>query len=440
MKLLNNLFGKKETAKKSSAVPYVNLGEIGRGSFAEYLLGQSSYFSADRAMRFYRQSSAVAMAVDMIADEIEKIRPVLRDESGKFVPDAECLSIINRPNGFETRHELVGQLVRNYLLTHDAFLYAEGAFKRPPLGLFVVPNQDVTITENGVDKYPRSFSVGSGMAKGTYNRQELNKAMHFTQGGMREVYQISGYSSHTSRTYSDSPLQAVALEVQQLINSRYHNLRLLENGGRLSLIAVFQDIESEDQIEVLRDNLNSQMAGPHNAGKIAVIGANEMELKEVGTNNKDMDFFNLDAAAQQCIARRYKIPLPLINNDASTFNNLEQSVYHFYDMAVLPVFEKVFSGLSHFLLPRYGIDPAKARITYNPDDIEALRGRRIAELSKLIKDNAITINEYRDNISFEPVEGGDDIYMPATMIPVARDVFTLTDIDNPEQVARDGET
>ncbi len=254
---------------------------------------------------------------------------------------------------------------------------------------------------------------------------------------MREIYQINGYSSHTSRTYSDSPLQAVALEVQQLINARYHNLRLLENGGRLSLIAVFQDIDSEDQIEGLRDNLNSQMAGPRNAGKIAVIGADEMELKEVGTNNKDMDFFNLDQAAQQVIARRYKIPLPLINNDATTFNNLEPPVYHFYDMAVLPVFEKVFSGLSHFLLPRYGLDPAKARITYNPDDIDALRGRKIDELSKLINDNAITINEYRDNISLEPVEGGDNILAPATMVPVAQDTFTLSDIDDPEQAEKE---
>lgn len=436
MKIFSNMFGKKEVAKKS-ATPYVNLGDIGQGSFAEYLLGYSSYFSASTAMQFYRQSSAVAMAVDMIADEIEKIRPVLKTEDGSFDTDSEVLSIINKPNGFETRHELIGQLVRNYLLTHDAFVYAEGTLSRPPLSMFVVPNQDVTITENGVDKYPNNYMIGSGMAKGTYSREELNRSMRFTQGGMRELYQIGSYSSHTSRTYSDSPLQAVALEVRQLINARYHNLRLLENGGRLSLIALLKGFESEDQIEVARDNLNSQMAGPRNAGKIAVMQAEEMELKEVGTNNKDMDFFNLDQAAQQVISRRYKIPLPLINNDASTFNNLEQSVYHFYDMAVLPVFEKVFSGLSHFLLPRYGIDPAKARITYNPDDIDALRGRKIEELSKLIKDNAITINEYRDNISLEPVEGGDDIYMPATMIPVAQDQFTLSDIDSPEQTAKE---
>lgn len=436
MKLLSNMFGKKETAKKS-AVPYANLGEIGQGSFAEYILGYSSYFSASKAMQFYRQSSAVAMAVDMIADEIEKIRPVLKTEDGSFDVDADVLSIINKPNGFETRHDFVGQLVRNYLLTHDAFLYAEGSLNRPPLNMFVAPNQDVSITENGVDKYPNSYSIGSGMSKGTYTREEINRAMRFTQGGIRELYQVNGYSSHSSRTNSDSPLQAVALEVRQLINARYHNLRLLENGGRLSLIAVFNDIDTEDQIEVLRDNLNSQMAGPRNAGKIAVIGADEMDLKEVGTNNKDMDFFNLDQAAAQVIARRYKIPLPLINNDASTFNNLEQSVYHFYDMAVLPVFEKVFSGLSHFLLPRYGIDPSKARITYNPDDIDALRGRKIEELSKLIKDNAITINEYRDNISLEPVEGGDDIYMPATLVPVARDSFTLSDIDDPEEATKE---
>jgi len=427
--LLNRVSGK---SSQKSAGSYYNIGEVNRGSFTEFLLGMSGRTSASDVMRFYRQSSAVAIAVDKIAKEIEQIRPVLLTEDGKYLTDHPVLDLINNPNGAENRDQFIGQVARHYLLTHDAFIYAEGTITRPPSNLWSTKPQSISILDNHSDNYPQSYNITTGPARGNYVRDESKRDWRYFNGNLRQVHQITGFSSYENNGLADSPLHAAALEVRQQILGRYHNLRLLENGGRLSLIAIFKDQLDESQLEARRAALNENWAGPRNAGKIAVVNSEDLDLKEVGTSNKDMDFATLDKVAGETIAKRYDIPLPLITNDASTFNNLEQSVFHFYDMAVLPTYQKIYNGLGKMLLPRYGLDPAKFKLTYNPDDIDALRMRRIEEETKLFKEGITTRNEARDKLSYEPVTGGDDILVPANLIPVAQDTFRVTDIDDPE--------
>lgn len=415
------------------------MGTISAGSFNHFLLtGQTSRLTPEKAMRFYRESSAVAIAVDRIASEIEQIRPVLLLEDGSFETGHELLELLEQPNGFESRDVFIGQVARHYLLTHDSLVYAEGGLSSPPSQIWAVKPQALSILQNNVDGYPQSYRITTGMARGNYTRDESKRSWTYNDGGLREVYQINGFSSHGSNTFSDSPLEAALTEVRQQITGRFHNLRILENGAKLSLIAIFKDQLDEQQLEQRRQALNEGLAGSENAGKIAVVNSDDLTLQEAGISNRDMDYLNLDKVATDTIAMRYDIPLPLISNDAATFNNLEQAVFHFFDRAVLPNFQTIYNGIGKMLMPRYGLDPSKNKITYNPDDIDALRARTIKELSQMITDKVITINEYRDGISRKPVKGGDDIFMSASEIPIARDVFTLEDIDDPQETAKRG--
>ena len=423
-----------DTNKKSAPAQYYNVGGVGRGSFTEYLLGGSGQrMSAVQAMRFYKTASAVAIAVDKISDCVEQIKPIIFDiENKEVITNHPILDLINKPNGFETRDEFIGQVCRHWLLTHDSIVYAEGVVSSPPSSLFAVKPQDVTIQENMVDKYPRNYNISQGISRGNYLRETAGASWIYTDVNLRQVYQIRGFSSTSVNTYSDSPLEAIALEIKQQLNGRYHNLKLLENGGRLSLIAIFKNDLDEPQRQARSQALNEHMAGPQNAGRIAVVTADDMELKEAGTNTKDMDYANLEQVSAEVIFKRYNIPLPLVNNDASTDNNMGHSVFHFFDWAVLPAFGKCYSGIGDMLFPRYGMDGSKFKITYNPNDIDALRMRMIEELSKMKADNAITTNEYRNTIGKEDVEGGDVIREPANMIPINEELFNLNDVDTPK--------
>jgi HK97 family phage portal protein len=429
-------FWNKPEAKSGGSGMRTSEIPIQQGSLLGLIFG-GQRLTPHAAMQYYRTCSSVAIAVDMIADEIEHLQPVLQMEDGKYVNDHDLLRLLKSPNGFDNWAGFIGGAARHYLLTRECFYYAGGGITRPPLELFAVKPQTISTVENAVDNYPQSFLIANGRARGSYERAERAKKVNFYDGGLRELFRVNGFSSRIENTMSDSPLEAVALEAKQQIQGRVHNLALLDNGGRLSLIVQFKDSMSEDEHIARRDSLNRSLAGAGNAGRIAVVSSSDMEIKEAGTNNKDMDYAKLDAVARESLFLRYKIPLPLVNNDATTHNNMEHSVYHLYDRAVLPLADVLLDGLGRLLLPRYGLDPARVSLTYNPESIDALVARRVTMLLDRQKLGVETINELRAQLpNREPIEGGDTLYQPSTMVPVGTDLFIEDNIDSDTVAAR----
>ncbi len=409
---------------------------IQRGSLMDMIFG-GGRMTPQAAMEFYRTSSSVAIAVDMIADEVEHLHPVIQTEDGKYIQDHDLLRLLKSPNGFDNWSGFIGAAARHYLLTRECFYYGGGGISRPPLEMFAVKPQTISTIENAVDRYPHVFMVTEGRAGGTYTRSERARKVNYYDGNLREIFRVHGFSSRTDETRADSPLEAVALEAKQQIQGRVHNLSLLENGGRLSLIVQFKDSMTEDEHLARRDSLNRSLAGAGNAGRIAVVSSSDMEIKEAGTTNKDMDYAELDAVAREALFLRYKIPLPLVSNDAATDNNMSHAVFQLYDRCVLPLADVLLDGLGRFLLPRYGLDPARACITFNPESIDALVARRVDMLLARQKLGVETINELRAQLpNREPIDGGDTLYQPSTLVPVGTDLFTDDNVDSATEAAR----
>ncbi|MFC3816559.1 phage portal protein [Lysobacter sp. GCM10012299] len=404
---------------KQTAIP------ITPGSFLEFALGGGGQVQPSTAMSFYRQCASVATAVDMIADEVEFITPMLVGPDGSYIDDSDVLKLLRKPNSLEDWSSFVGALARNYLLARNAPMYAGGNVNRPPLELFAPSPTCLSVVQDGRDRYPHTFQVSQGVGQGVYTRMEAKGAARFYDGNLRELYRIGGYGSR-GPSFPDSPLEAAALEARQQILGRYHNLSLLKNGGRLSLIVQFKDAElGQDELEERRNVLNRVLGGAENAGRIATVASNEMAIHEAGTANKDMDYSVLDQVAGDAIYLRYKVPLPLVRIGAATYDNVRQSTYQLYDRAVVPLAKRLFSGLSAMLLPRYGLDPSQYRIAYNPDHIAALVERRWEEIKLRKEINVETPNEIRDLIPGRgPIKGGDILYQPATLVPVGKDLFT----------------
>jgi HK97 family phage portal protein len=197
----------------------------------------------------------------------------------------------------------------------------------------------------------------------------------------------------------------------------------------------FEEDLQEDDFETVRNRVMERYAGADNAGTIGVTAGSKLDIKEIGTNNKDMDFAVLQAMAKQAVALTYKVPLPLISTDATSFNNYREAKLALYDDAVLPLADRIFGGLTQLLMPRYGEDPAKTQITFDMDQITALAVRRNEELKLRKALNLESDNELRAMIGREPYKGGDQFLKPANLIPVGVDLFTEPTVS----LARDGD-
>jgi len=413
----------KKQVEQKSATRSIILDDLTSDFISSCLLEE--IVTPQKAFKFYRSNSSVATAVDMIADSFEQIEPIVQLPDGSILEQHPVLDLLRNPNSFMTWSDFAARISRNYLLTNQSHFYALGGLTVSPSEIYPVKPTNVSVT-TGDSEYVETFYVGQGVGVGEYLRELAKQRIsRYYDGALKELYRISGFSSMSTDGTADSPLQAAALETNQQIKGRIHNLKMLDNGGRLSLMVIFKEEQlSDDEHKERTQRINESWSGPENAGKIGVMsGGDIQDVKEMGVNQKDMDYAELDRIAAQAIYFRYKIPLPLITVSASTFNNMQTAIEMLYDFAVLPLADKLFTGLSRFLLPRYGIDLNQAKITFNPESLQALKSRRLDELKARKEIGVETTNELREQIpNREPVDGGDTLYQSATLVPIGTDI------------------
>jgi len=393
--------------------------DIEAGSIAYYALSGEN-IGPQAAFRMYQSSSAVGTAVDMIGDSIKQITPVVMID-GEIFTEHEILDFLMKPNDFQTWGTFSERLAKNFLITGNTDFTAVGNINRPPLEVYSVKATLVS-PQQAVDLYPRSFNVATGVGRGNYLRNtiETRNTARFLDGGLKEFWRIMAYNSEATELAGDSLLRAIALDVKQQIKGRVHNLSVLDRGGRLSMVATFKDTMTAEQHTERRELIADQLSGADNAGKIAVLSSADMSLEEFGVTNKDMDYAELDRVSSLAVFMRYKIPLPLVTVTASTFNNYTTAIEALYDFAVLPTLDFLLSGLTRAIVPRFGHDPAKVKITYDPDGITALMDRRLKQLKERKEIGVETVDELRSLLpNRAEVEGGDVVLIKAAEVPLS---------------------
>ena len=403
------------------------------GSFIEYALGYGGRISPQLAMNFYRSNSTIATSVDKIASRVEQITPILKTEDGnKIINSHPLLDLLYAPNPFDTWQEFMGKLSRHYLLTHDSHVSMLGNVNLPPLEIYALKPQNVSVTA-AVDYFPAAYQITVGPGIGRYLRTEEKRRIRFLDGPLKELYHIMGFSSRDDELTGDSPLEAAAMEVRQQIKGKYHNMSLLDNGGRLSLVVAFKDSDGidDDEHKSRKKRINEDLGGSGNAGKIAVISGSEVEIKEVGVSNKDMDFVELDNLASQAIYLRYEIPLPLVSTSATTYNNYENAILDLYENTVLPLTDILLAGLTKAFSQRF--DLQGMYLSYDQENIKVLMRNMLKEIQQRRDINLETVNELRSLLpNRESITGGEVLYQPATLIRVGEDSYTGDELTSDE--------
>lgn len=386
------------------------------------LFGSSGGGTPASALRLYEQSTAVSIPVNYIADGFAGLTPVVR-KGDKIITDHPVLDLINSPSPYYTREHLFEMMGKNYLITGESFLAAIGGIGRPPIELQPISPSAATLPE-GAQGLPTSILITGNTLAGTYKPQRKKNQVRYIMNNLTEIMQTRSFSTKgNSLLRGQSPLLQASKEVRQHILGNDHNVSILEKGGRLSLVFHFDQNMDDDDFQEAKKRIRDQYGGASQAGEIGVTTGEKMEIKEFGVNNKDMDFAVLQGMTKQAVALQYKVPLPLITIDALTLNNYQEAKMALYDDGILPLADTLFGGLTQFLMPRYNEDPSKTVITYNIDNITALTTRRNEQLKLRKEINVETDNEFRETMGKEPIEGGNVIYKPASLVPAGNDLF-----------------
>lgn len=402
--------------------PLLELGVLANGAITAR--------TAAGALAAYRKSSAVSAPVRMIAADIAMLEPIIETDGDVDQSRAALalIELLNNP-GLNWLKDLFLETLSIYQsLTGNAYIWAGGNIARPPLAIAPVNPSDISINHDGNGTII-SINVNTGPSRGVYTAETKNGKTRYIANGFAEITQIRGFSSRNGGIFEgESPLVSVAAEIEQMVRGNTHNNALLANGGRLSALFALKGDLTNEQLKDAAEVILSQYQGESNAGQIGVVGAEDVSVTEFGITPKDMDYAKMLVLARNAVALQYGVPPVLINQEKATFSNMDTAREMLFDNAVSPAVRRLFSGIEAFLFPRFGLDTAKSSLTFDQLKVPSIRARRVRELNERRKANVETINELRASINREPIDGGDELFVPATMIPLS----TVDDDIEPE--------
>jgi len=390
-----------------------------------YPTGDKPILYSTEAILYYLECAPVQTAIDKITDEIAAIKPlVYNPDKDEYIDNHPILDLLKYPDADFVWSEFIKQLANFYLITGNSYIKADGFIEQPPLSLRVMPSQAVSIVV-GFDGYPQNITARVMSLMDTYNRQEVDThgqiRFRFYANDLKELYQIRTFNPMVSSNmgYGLSPLNAIFYEMRQYVEVAKYNLSALQRGVKLSGYLKSKIPLPDARKQEFLQQMSYGFAGSNNAGRMALF-ENDMEFVDTMKNSRDMDYIEMREQVTKSIYNALKIPLPLIDSETSSYNNMETSKLLLYDNAVLPLTRRLYAELTNFLMPRYK-NSEDLILAFNEKDIPALEPRRNAQAKLKTELNIFTKNEVRNDYGVDGLQGGNQVYEPMSNVAVAVD-------------------
>lgn len=312
--------------------------------------------------------------------------------------DHPLLKLIDRPNPFQGRFELIENLTAYLYLSGNVFLEAVGPLSRnqnskPPTELYILRPDRMTILPD-----PTHFIRG-------YEYKVAGQSVKFSRDQVMHLKLFHPLDDW----YGLSPVQAAALPVDKINASDRWNAALLQNSAVPSGALVSKKRLTDEQYGRLKSEMREQYQGVTNA-RSPLLLEEDIDWKEIGKSPKDMDWIEgLKFSALQ-IAQIYNLPPELIGLTPATYQNRKEARKALYTEVVLPALSRLRDSLNTWLTPRFGDG---LMLNYNRNGIEALSEDQTALWQRVNDSRFLTLNEQRALVGYEALTDGDVLSQPS---------------------------
>ena len=375
------------------------------------------------AYRLYMKSDVLGTAIHRISNNLSSLTLGLTTDGQDFDADAEVIRFLNSSSEGYTARRFWYEITASYLLTNEAWVVLRGRPDRPPISRTWLYPFDVTETISSADGLPQHFHTTCKRDARTYNRVEQQGRLRWiSQDGLNELVPILGAESVDRPFRGQSPIAPLYYSVNQNVEGKRHNSAVLTNGLRTT--GVIQPPEGKQFEATIIEKLQKALQALRGAGTSGgtLILPHRVETIDLAISNQEMDYIEMLREAKESVYTFYNIPLPLVTNDASTFNNFATAQTAFFDGAIFPTFDDLADALKASLSFRFP-ELDNASITYNENTIRALKGRNIERMTKSRATGSLTTNEIREVGGYPPVTGGDEVLVQSTLVPVGDTMF-----------------
>jgi HK97 family phage portal protein len=196
------------------------------------------------------------------------------------------------------------------------------------------------------------------------------------------------------------------------------NRSLLQNAGRLDGILSSDQPVTEGQAKESAARFREQFAGPRNAGRVMILGRG-LKYTTIATTPKDLDFVNSLHLTREEILAAIGVRPVILGLEAGDIGRRSEQIRDYFYSTVGQRIGRIIGTVNEFLTPRYG----DAALEVVPDIETALLPYEdrvaLAQADTLYVQNRILLpNEVRQRRGLGPIEGGDVVLVPISMVPI----------------------
>tara|TARA_B100000073_G_scaffold290290_1_gene252952 strand:- start:231 stop:1415 length:1185 start_codon:yes stop_codon:yes gene_type:complete len=334
--------------------------------------------------RMYEEIEVVNRGVNMIVDDTAEI-PLVVSPQGAFkgvktgVKRGKVEELLNRtPNPFQDINTFKRNLITDFLLDGNIFVYYDGAH------LYHLPADKVSVVADK-EKYIEKYELQDVDYK-------VDEIIHIKENSFYSIYR------------GVSRLKPAMRTMQLVKDMRQFQDNFFRNGAVPGLVLKSPNTLSEKIKERMIQSWTLRYR-PDSGGRRPLILDGGLEIDTYSnTNFKELDFQNAIAEHEKVILKSLGVPPIML--DSGNNANIRPNMRLYYLETVLPIVRKI-----NFAFGRYFGFTIREDVT----DIPALQPElrdAASYYTALVNGGIITINEARDQLGYEILEGQDEIRVP----------------------------
>lgn len=368
---------------------------------------------AQLAKEGYQQNAVVNACVAKIAQAVATIPIVAYKQQGKKkveIEDHPVVLLLKRPNPEQDYAALIAGLVSHYKISGNSYMERTGEDDPAKMELYTWRPDRVTIV-------PRDDGMIGGYeyrAGGGVKRLEVDP-----DRGLRPVLHLKTFNP-TDDWLGMSPLDACAYAIDITNTAAKWNLGILNNSGSPSGAFIYAPKDGADaglsdgQIAQMRSQIDEMTSANGRHRPLVLDGG--FEWRQMGLNPEQMQFVEgADRAAREIAFALGVPPMMLGIRGDNTYSNYQEARQAFYQDTVIPLTRLIMGALTRWFERQLG---EGVTLEANTDQLEALAPMRKELWTGLQQCTFLSINEKREAVGYTPVNGGEDVYVPAGLLPL----------------------
>ena len=292
----------------------------------------------------YIKNPVAYRSVKLIATAAASL-PILVFEGDKELTEHPFLTVLNHPNPFQSRTDVLEAVYSYFKLAGNVYL--EAVALDADLRELYCLRPDRMKTVPGRRGYPVQYKYTVAGTTTTYDLPNPGEQMPILH--WRDFHPTNDF-------YGLSSIEPAAFAIDVHNAAGQYNKALLDNQARPSGALVFAGGEgkeelSDPQYARLKKELEEKYTGARNAGRPLLLEGG-LDWKEMGLSPKDMEFVEGKREAARDIGLAFGVPPMLLGIPGdNTYSNFKEANRALYRQTVIPLVLSLCEALTNFLRP-----------------------------------------------------------------------------------------